>query len=155
VYEGQEVAWTGPEQQGLVSGDCAQLLAFSGRASAHVLWTTGSRAGDTDLVDLLDLSTSSSLVEDSLEVGGLQTFAARQVYDSQGEAGVLNAMSSLGHLTAFPRIAEEALALVSSQIRMDPSFRAVTGQLDYDEAEAVVRLASVCLVRDAFGSVEE
>jgi hypothetical protein len=38
---------------------------------------------------------------------------------------------------------------------MDPSFRAVTGQLDYDEAEAVVRLASVCLMRDAFGTVEE
>lgn len=153
MYEGQEITWVGLGDES-TEGDRGQLLAFAGKTSAHVLWTTGSRAGSTTLEDVDDLTAVASLVEDSLEVGSMQTFAARQVFETQGEAGVLNAMARLGHLTGFPTIAEEAFGLISSRIRMDPSFRQVTAQLDDEEGEALVRLASVCLIRDAFGGTE-
>jgi hypothetical protein len=39
---------------------------------------------------------------------------------------------------------------VASRIRADASFRVVIADLDDDEAESVLRLASACLIRDAF-----
>lgn len=152
--EGAQVSWVGPESDGYEVGDTGSLLAFSSASYAHVSWATGLNAGQTDLVSIDDLSTghvaSRDLLADSLDEGGLVSFSARQVMDTEGEAGVLNTMASMGHLTAFSSIAEDVLNQVTAKIRQDPSFRAVMAQLDDEEADALVRLATTCLVRDAF-----
>jgi hypothetical protein len=158
MNEGQGVVFDGPESEGIVRGDQGTLLARDGAHAAHVLWATGSRAGDTTLVWEADLAAvgrrTASLIEDSLEFGGLTSFAVREVYDTEGETGVLNAMAQIGHLQTFASIAEEALAMITARIRQDPSFREVCAQLDEEEGESLVRLASACLIRDAFGEPE-
>lgn len=154
VAEGAMVSWVGPGVDGYEEGDTGRLLAFASHTHAHVMWSTGAREGQADLVAIEDLTTKRmaqrDLLADSLEVGGLEAFAVRQVMDAEGEAGVLNTMSALGHLTAFSSIAADIMTSVSARIRQDPSFRAVTAHLDDDEAEALIRLATTCLVRDAF-----
>lgn len=151
MNEGQQVTYVGPSVEGLGQGERAHLLAFESKASAHIQVTSGN----IYLVDLDDLTTARTAaahddLEDSLEVGGLSSFAVRDVYDNGGSIGVLDTMAQLGHLAAFSGIAEEALTMVSARIRQDPSFREVLGHLEPEEGEAVLRLAVGCLVRDAF-----
>lgn len=154
IVEGAKVAWVGPEVDGYEVGDSGSLLAFASGAYAHVTWATGSHSGETEIVSIEDISTghvaAKDPLADSLDMGGLVSFSARQVMDTEGEAGVLNAMASMGHLTAFSSIAEDVMSQVAAQVRQDPSFRAVASQLDEDEAEALIRLATTCLIRDAF-----
>lgn len=156
MQEGQRVQWSG--HYGSMTdpsvGDQGKILAIAGRG-AHVLWSTGVRAGATDLVALEDLAPTTAsaqgLLDDSLDYGTLTSFAVRETFDESGEAGVINQMASLGHLSAFEGIAHEALTLIASRIRHDPSIREVIASLDEEEGERVVRLASACLIRDAFG----
>lgn len=161
MRDGQRVSYVGQEVDGLAMGDRGEVLSAAQDAS-HVLWSTGKRAGFVDLVDHLDLATTQKKVavtvedglDDSLDVGTLSVSATREVYDEAGETGVLNTMAEAGHLTSFAAIAQEAHDLITMRIRQDPSFRAVTAQLDDEEGESVIRLAAAVLMRDAFG-VEE
>ena len=157
LREGQEVAYTGPANEGLILGDHGRLLVLSS-GSGHVSWETGSLQGQITPVALYDLAPARSVMtvqsdlDDSLEVAGIALVAARDLYDADGELGVINAMAESGHLAAFQDIAEDALALVASRIRHDVSFREVLAQLDEEEGERVIRLASASLIHDAFGS---
>jgi hypothetical protein len=129
------------------------MLAFAGRTSAHVLWSTGAFTGEAEICDIVDLQAGRvavrSLVDDSLDVP-LTTIATREIYDTEGEAGVLNAMASMGHLGALATYANDALGMVATQIRHDPSFREVLSVLDDHEAEGLINLTAACLIRDAF-----
>jgi len=133
-------------------------LVVSGHC-AHVQWKTGSLAGQVSLVDTLDLEPLSSrqgsveeALNDSLEVSGLGTFTARQIYDEGGSHALLNAMADSGKLSAFHEIAEDALVLVAERIRTSASFTALAAHLDEDEADEMVRLAAAALIRDAFSA---
>lgn len=155
MREGEEVTYVGPDTEGLRTGDVGTLMMLASATAAHV---QAPNQG-IYLVDVYDLApaTASRTVDplaDSLEFGGLTTFATRQVYDLGGSTGVINAMAQAGHLTGFGDIAEEALALVASRIRQDPSFRAVTASLEDEEAEDVLRTAAASLIVDAFGDVQ-
>lgn len=155
LREGQKVAYTGYATPDLNLGDGGRILLMSAN-SAHVSFETGVSSGQIIAVALHDLSpirevaSISSGLDDSLEMSGLTNFAAREIYDMGGDIAVLNAMSESGHLAAFQDIAEDALSLVASRIRRDPSFHEVLAQLDEEEAESVVRSAAANLIRDAF-----
>lgn len=153
MIEGQEVTWTGPSIEGHLPGDRGQLLSFAGRNVAHILWATGAFTGDVEIVDIVDLQAGRvavrGLVDDTLDVP-LTSFAVRDVFDTEGEAGVLNQMAAMGHLGALTGYANEALDMVEAKIRHDPSFREVLAHLDDHEAEALVNLTAACLIRDAF-----
>jgi hypothetical protein len=156
IHDGSRVTYTGMGDGPLVFDDQGRVLVVSGHA-AHVQWKTGALAGQVTLVDVQDLTplgTPRNAVEaaldDSLEVSGLGTFTARQIYDEGGSEALLNAMVDSGHLAAFGAIAEEALALVAGRIRTSDAFRSVMAHLDESETEEVVRLASAALIRDAF-----
>lgn len=160
MRDGQRVSYIGEPRDGMEMGDRGQVLACDSHAS-HVMWSTGAKTGQVLLMDNLDITpagsrtTAASVVDDglddSLDVGSLGVTAAREWFDDQGEVGVLNAMAEAGHLSSFAAIAEEARDLVAGRIRTDPSMRAVVAQLDDEEGEAVIRLATVALLRDAFG----
>jgi hypothetical protein len=160
LREGQKVSYTGMDDDGLVLGDQGRVLLVQG-AVINVMWTTGACADDVtaayehDLVVMGRRATAAvDDLGDSLELGGLSTFSARAAYDEGGSVALLNEMAASGHLSAFQEIAEEALNVVASRIRQDPSFRTVVAELDEDEAEGVLRLASACLIRDAFSTEE-
>jgi len=156
LYDGCPVEYTGMKGEPLVPGDQGSILVTSGHC-AHVQWKTGALAGQVSLVDTLDLTPLGSRqgaveesLNDSLEVSGLGTFTARQIYDEGGSQALLNAMAEAGKLASFQEIAEEALALVAGRIRTSASFMALASHLEEDEAEEMVRLASAALIRDAF-----
>lgn len=153
VREGQVVAFTGyTGHQGETMGDTGRVIATDPMTQvAAVHWDNGKTTTVYD--DDLSVQSRGSMasLDDSLDVGGLVTFAARDLYDEDGTIGVVNALINGGHMASFSDIAEEALALVSSRVRSDASIRAVTAQLDDEEGEAVVRLASAALIRDAYG----
>lgn len=156
IHDGSRVRWTGPDDGPLKHGDQGSVLAVSGHA-AHVHWRTGALAGQVDIYDTNDLDPLTprqgaleDALDDSLDVAGLGTFTARQIYDETGPTGLLNAMADAGRLTAFQDIAEEALGLISARLRTSPSFTVLAAHLDDDEAEQMVRLAAAALIRDAF-----
>ncbi len=157
MRDGQKVSYIGPDDEGLTLGDVGQLIS-GGTRSSHVMWSTGVRSGLMMLVDNQDLAPAGRSItaladdglDDSLDVGSLDVTAARDVFDMEGEAGLLSVMAEQGHLSSFSSIAEEAVTLVSTRIRNDPSFRAVAAHLDDEEADRLVSLATVVLVRDAF-----
>lgn len=153
MREGAKVAYTGTETGGMAVGDRGKVVVVDGTV-CHVLWTSGSKEHqitphyESSLVSIS--ATSDFGLDDSLEVGGLMTFSARNSFDAGGSVQVVDEMAEMGHLASFSEIAEEAIALVAARVRQDPSFRAVTAELDEDEADEVFRLASACLIRDAF-----
>lgn len=162
MRDGQRVSYIGDGRDGLNLGDKGQVLVVEGRGS-HVLWSTGARSGEVDLIDNFDLAaqgkgqTVASFdpeQDDSLEVGGLHTTAVRDLYDADGEAGVLNWMVNAGHTASFQAVAEEAHSFIVARLRQDPSFQAVANNLDEEEHESVIRLAASVLLRDAFGEGE-
>lgn len=157
LQDGQLVSYAGADgYDDLFVGDHGKVLVADGEI-AHVMWTTGSRAGTVTITEseLLtgsaeyEMSVSGSL-DDSLDVGGLTSFSSREVWDESGPVGLLNTMVETGHLASFLDIAEEALGLVSHRIRHDASIRVITAELDEDEAETLVRKAAAALIRDAF-----
>lgn len=158
LYDGCRVGYTGADDGPLRMDDQGAVLVLDGHC-AHVQWRTGSLAGQVlpvDVVDLVALDSRRGAVEaaldDSLEVSGLGTFTARQIYDEGGAEGLLNAMVDSGHLAAFTAIAEEALALVTGRLRASTALHGVTAHLDETEAEDVVRTAAAALIRDAFSA---
>lgn len=161
MRDGQKVSYIGPDDQGLVLGDRGEVISAAGSAS-HVLWTSGALKDEVVLIDNMDIApvgkqTQAKVadgLDDSLEVGVFTVTAAREMYDEAGEVGLLNEMAAQGFLASFVAIAQEASDLIQTRIRNDPSFRAVTAQLEDEEADSLVRLASFVLVRDAFGEPE-
>jgi hypothetical protein len=160
VRDGQKVSYVGPEVEGLVLGDRGEVLS-AGATASHVLFRTGSRSGAVLLCEHFDLTpghpktaTIDDGLDDSLDVGTLAVTGAREVYDVEGETGILNVMAEQGHLASFATIAQEAHDLIQTRIRNDPSFRSMAAQLDDEEAESVIRLAAAVLMRDAFGVQE-
>jgi hypothetical protein len=158
LYDGCRVEHTGTPDGPLRQGDQGSILVMSGHC-AHVQWKTGALAGQVTLVDTGDLEplgrrqgAVEEALDDSLEVSGLGTFTARQIYDEGGSHALLNAMADSGKLSAFQEIAEEALALVAERIRTSASFTALASHLEEDEADEMVRLASAALIRDAFSA---
>lgn len=161
MRDGQRVSYIGPQVDGLEVGDRGEVIS-AGDGASHVLWHTGSKQGAVVLTDHYDLSLGQKKVaatiddglDDSLDVGTLTVTGAREVFDTEGETGILNVMAEQGHLASFATIAQEAQDLILTRIRNDPSFRSMAAQLDDEEAESVIRLATAVLMRDAFG-VEE
>ncbi len=155
IREGAKVAYTGPETDGLIVGDKGRVVLADGNVF-HVLWSTGAMQHQSTPHYEGSLVTysaiSNDMLDDSLDLGGLSTFSARKSFDAGGEAQVVAEMNEEGHLASFADIAEEALVMVAARVRQDPSFRVVASELDEEEADGVVRYASACLIRDAFGS---
>lgn len=158
LYDGCRVGFTGVGAGPLVQGDQGTVLVTSGHC-AHVQWKTGSLAGQVSLVDTMDVEPLGSrqgsveeALDDSLEVSGLGTVTARQIYDEGGSEALLNAMADAGKLATFREIAEEALTLVAGRIRTSASFLAMSSHLEEEEADEMVRLASATLIRDAFSA---
>jgi hypothetical protein len=161
VHDGQIVSYAGDEgHDDLFVGDRGKVLVADGPV-AHVLWSTGARAGEVTISEVEALSgsqpdmTVNASLDDSLEVGGLVAFSSRQVMDERGVSGLLDIMAEAGHLSGFLDIAEEAIGIVAHRIRHDASIRAITAELDDYEAEALVRTAAAALIRDAFSVDEE
>lgn len=156
IYDGCRVTYTGLGDNGLAFDDQGLVLVASD-GGAHVHWKTGALADQVTLVDARDLVMLGSrpqaveaALDDSLEVSGLGTFTARQIFDEGGSEALLNVMVDAGHLSSFGSIAEEALTLVVGRIRSADAIRQVVCHLDDAEADEVVRLAAAALIRDAF-----
>jgi hypothetical protein len=161
MHDGQRVSYIGPPNEGLVLGDHGSVLLAADHAS-HVIWQTGSLKGQVTLVEHDDLTplgrkqaTIDDGLEDSLDVGSISITSAREVYEAEGEEGILNRMAQDGHLACFAAIAQEAQDLITTRIRNDPSFRALASHLDDDETESVIALGASVLLRDAFGVGED
>lgn len=160
LHDGQQVTYIGPGatvgHAALHMGERGKVLG-AGPTASHVLFTTGAVAQQILLVDNFDLAPLGKVattdgLDDCLEVSdGLSASAARQAFDLGGEVGLLNQMAEDGYLATFAAIAEDAYEFIAGRVRQDPAFRAVTAQLDEDEGDALVRLASHVLLRDAFG----
>lgn len=154
IPEGARVSYVGDGDDDLAVGDKGKVLSAAGSGS-HVLWSSGARAGDITLTANMDLISSRTVdYDDSLDTGCLVSVAVRETYDRGGEAALLNALNEEGHLATFAPFAEEALQMVASRIREDPSIREVLGQLEPDEGAEFIHLAASVLLRDAFGGGE-
>lgn len=156
--DGEKVSYVGdPTKEGLRIGDEGQALSVT-EACSHVMWATGARTGQVDLVDNEDLVSrgggrvAGSVFDDSVSHAGLVTVAVRETYDTDGGVGLLNALNEAGHLASLEAVADEALAFVCAQVRSDPAFSSVLGQLDESEAADFVSLTATSVLRDAFGS---
>lgn len=156
MRDGQKVVYTGFGDPNAVEGDEGRVLASSA-TGAHVKWANGQYS----LVPIDDLAVPGGLsveaiLEDSLEFhGGIEVVAARDVYEDQGPEGLINHMASTGHLASFPQIAEDTLDAISARLRQDLVFMSVVETLDDADADTLVRMASLVLVRDAFGLAED
>jgi len=163
LREGQSVSWVGAVHPGgLAVGDVGAVISSSGD-SGHVLWGTGARLGQIDLVEEMEVVPApvthhngkvASSLRDSLGVDSMR-IAAREVFEEDGPAGLLSAMHDRGDLSGFPTIAEEAVEYVAARLREDPDFSRALAALDDSEADTLVTLASTVLLRDAFTPMEE
>jgi hypothetical protein len=148
--DGQKVSYVGDDEQVAV-GDVGQILTVAGRHS-HVVWRSGASSGEVTFTPNADLVVQGAAKDwdDSLDTP-LVAVSVRDVYDHRGPMALLSALSEDGHLTNFGAISEEALQFVAGKIREDPSMHEVLAQLQPDEAEEVITVATAVVMRDAFG----
>lgn len=160
--DGSPVSYVGSGHDGRTLGERGQLLTTSGRIG-HVKWAADDAITAHDVEDLAPTSARRAArtavvhddLADSLDVGPLVATGVRQTLDTEGPAGVLNALSATGSLSDFSEIAEEAVAFVEQRVRASASFQQVARQIDDDEFDEVTSLAARVLLRDAFGAVDE
>jgi hypothetical protein len=153
--DGQRVAYVGFGNDWVLPGN-EGLVLTANATYADVKWQRG-HITSTPIEDLAPVGVGMSVeatLDDSLDYG-LEVLAVSETMDQEGAEGLLNRMASTGHLQRFREIAEEALDLVASRVRRDPSFQAVLASLPEEEGESLVRLASTALIRDAFLSDED
>lgn len=160
--DGSPVSYIGDGRDGRSLGERGQILTTAGR-TAHVKWADGAITPH----DVADIAPTNARgvqraavavrddFADSLEVGPIVATGLRATFDIEGEAGVINVLASAGHLVGFQAIAEDVQAYVEQRIRQDGNFREAARQLDEDEIDSVARVASLVLLRDAFGTVDE
>ncbi len=154
-FEGQRVSYLGDPGNGLDIGD-EGLVVAAGNTASHVKWLSGARTGTFDEVPHHRLTATASGVPDIDALHGrLVNLPIKSIASSHGPMGLLRALNEAGHLGNFDSVAEEALRYVSSLVRQDPSISEVLGQLEFDDAEEFVALASITLLKDAFGRDEE
>jgi hypothetical protein len=155
MHDGAKVAFVGHPSDGVEIGD-EGLVLQAGNTGSHVKWKTGAAKNTITLVGNDDLVINGSLAKhpltDGLE-GDVVGISVRATFDRRGAVGVLNALNEEGHLSAFGQIAEDAMQMVASRIRQDPSFVEVLAVLDPDEGASLVEVAAASLLRDAFGEV--
>lgn len=158
LREGAAVRYCGDIGEGRPSiGDLGQVLADAG-THAHVMWSTGSRTHQVDLVDVYELAPVASRmgsgvdISDSLNVGPMVSVAVRDTYEDNGPQGLLNALAEAGHLAGLADVADHALAAVSAQIRTDPVLGQVLASLDESESEEFLSLTALALMRESFGA---
>lgn len=154
--EGSNVSYVGSGESGRDLGERGRILAINGRCG-HVKWADHS----ITLEDLNDLGMVATAVEintaprdeldDSLEVGSMPVVGVRGLFDTEGSHGVLSALASVGQLSGFAVIAEEARAFVERQVREDPAFRSATAVFDPEESDELISVATSLLLRDAAG----
>lgn len=159
--EGSRVTHLGT---GELFGHTGKLLVRAGQGG-HVKWASGPQIGRVTMVDIDDLVPAAAVprtaavdrdeLEDSLEVGGLSFSAVQHMQAIEGTVGVLHFAANSGYLANFQDIAEETFLHVAGRVRQDPAFREVLAQLDENDGDALVTLATRSLLHDAFGDVDE
>lgn len=152
MRDGTKVAYVG--HKGNHIGD--EGIVMQGEVDySHVKWITGSREGEIDLVRNDDLVVNGSLHHTHLtadfESPLLDGINVEAVHEKRGTLGLLNVLATDGHLSFFAQVGEEALAMVASRVREDPSISEVLARLEQDDAEEFVRVASLVALRDALG----
>jgi hypothetical protein len=151
--DGQRVAFVGepwPDRAPDHTLDDVGVVVAAGNTTSHVRWATGACKGQIEEVahrDIVPVNLSESI--DAF--ASLVTFSAREIAETKGMDAVIDRLNREGHLASFEAIAEEALGLVATRIRSDPSILATMAQLDPDDGEELVSCATATLLRAAFG----
>jgi hypothetical protein len=139
---------------------------------AHVRWEEGPKRGEVGLYPIEDLRPVSgtvspslsafhasqtsldALLDDSLEVGIAPSSSltyvasAEAVYDERGPQGLVEHLSSTGHLASYAQVIEDVVQQVVAQLQHDAVLHQLTALMDAEEAEAVYRTAALTLLKD-------
>ncbi len=150
--DGQKVSFVGdPSPDTPAIGDVG-IVVSAGNTASHVRWMSGVRAGLYDEMGHMEIAATASTVTDTDSFSGrIVTFSVAEVQARAGARGLLDELNDRGHLGGLEAIAEEAMGLVAARIRTDPSIREVLAQLDDEDGDDLVALATVALLQDAFG----
>ena len=145
IFQGQRVAFIGPEDGGLEVGDTGQVVE-AGNTGSQIRWTTGARKGVIDLIAHTHIVPTAVSQGDDLNAP-LVAFAAQDLCERSGPMAVVAALGRDGHLDNLDHLAETAVRLVAESLRNEPSIAEVTAQLDPVDAEELVTTAAVALLR--------
>ena len=149
--DGQKVAFSGDPHEGSPDVGDEGVIVAVGHTASHVKWETGQRAGQFIEMSHYDLTVLSAARDHDLMASGLVSFSVRDVCASQGVRGLLARLAQEGHTANFEDIAVQAVQDTGSLIRSAPSMAEVIANLDSHDAEELVSMAAVALLRDAFG----
>lgn len=158
LREGSRISYIGDGGDGRVLGERGQVLAITGR-SGHVKWGDGSiTLMDLDDIAPLGVTTATFAagmpqddLADSLDVGPIQATGVRAVYATQGGQAVLASLAANGQLGGFQAIADDARVYAEALVRQDPGVCLAVAQLDPEEGDELISLATSQLLRSAFG----
>jgi hypothetical protein len=160
LVEGQLASYVGDGHTGISLGAQGEVLAFAGHG-AHVTLvprddlaalSSGNRARQQYVASQVVMGGLADELDDSLDVGAPPLSTVASVQQSEGTVGVLNMLAAQGYLQrSLSTLNEEVMSVVAHRIRQDPGVREVTAQLDDDDAEDLVQLASLNFLQNSFG----
>lgn len=163
-HEGQLVTSIGDGSDGVALGTHGKILALAGIQAGHVQWLSGPLAGMVHFVPSLDdaLTPASRTVtaayttqqdgwEDSLEVGPVSKTGAAYLMATGGPGSVIQQLASSGAFADANDLGEEALAFVEARLRHSATLQPHLAELDEEDREVVLRLASRDLLAQACG----
>jgi hypothetical protein len=158
--DGSPISFIGLPAAGAAIGDRGFVLRVAGRG-AHVKWTSGDRRGHVTLEDVDDIvpfqphtaataATPGSALDDSLEVGVLDSLGVAHLCALRGPAAVLTAVAHT-RPADLAAVADEVRTFAEQRVAATASLQQVIGQLDEEEGAELVRLAAITVMRDTFG----
>lgn len=166
-HEGQLVTSIGDGSDGVTFGTHGKILALAGIEAGHVQWLSGPSTGRVHFVASLDdvLAPASRKVqaayaaqdgwEDSLEVGPVSKTGAAYLMATGGPGSVIQQLASTGAFADASDLGEEALAYVETRLRHSAILQPHLAELDEEDREIVLRLASRDLLAQACGVLDD
>jgi hypothetical protein len=146
MRDGARVAFLGDDRL----GDEGVVLD-AGNTGSSVKWDrTGEIRLESNrlLVEITPRDRFNESIDDCLDTPGLTTFAVAETMERSGPEGVFAQMAEEGHINLLADMAEEAIDLVASKLRRDPSFREVLGMMEDEDGDVFVRYAATHLLRE-------
>lgn len=167
-HEGQLVTSIGDGSNGVPLGSHGKILALASTAAGHVQWVSGGLSGHVQWIpELADAVAPASRKvaaaltqqqdgwEDSLEVGPVSKTGAAHLMATGGPASVIQQLASAGAFADTGEVGEEAIAFVEARLRHSASLIAHLAELDEEDRETVLRLASRDLLAQACGGADD
>jgi hypothetical protein len=151
VGDGMKVTYRGAARiDGPDTGDRGKVLSSDER-SVHVMWSTGTRRGQVDLLEITEVVTGGADTDPGHVAADLTTglSVTSQAYLDRGVEGLVAALGEEGSLDVLSDVADSLIDHVAAQVQNNPALITALAGLDDEGRSALLSYATRSVLIEA------